>query len=39
MAGGVFDIIFAPPFSWDILTFVGFTQRKAAILAENRFHF
>lgn len=39
MAEGVLDIIFTPPFSWDILTFVGFTQRRAAFLAENPFPF
>lgn len=38
-AVGVFVIIFTPPFSWDVLTFVGFTQRRAAFLAENPFPF
>lgn len=39
--GGEGDVItvYTPPFSWDILTFVGFTQRRAVFLAENPFPF
>lgn len=37
--GGSFVVIFTPPFSWDVLTFVGFAQRRAAFLAERPFPF
>lgn len=37
--GGVFVIIFTPPFIWNFLTFVGFTQGRVAFLAENPFPF
>lgn len=32
-------IIYTPSFSWDILTFVCFTQRRAVFLGEGPFPF